>query len=151
MAAAQAPSPMVEPRMTIAAATRACLDVTGPAGIDEPRLRSAGWEAYDIELGEASDSSLRIYNHGRGPVLLAGPGEESEKSGCIVIAPLTAGLTFDTVAAAISTEFRVQPTERKAAEVIWVMGDKGVLLALAGGKIRPAVNVTVVQNVEGIK
>ena len=139
----------VERPVTVAAATRACVEATSPSGVDEARLGSAGWDGYDIGLG--AENGMRVYNHGRGPIILAGIGTESRQSGCNVIAPLPAGSSFETVVTALSNEFRAQPTGRKPDEVIWVMGDKGILLTLTGGKTRPAVRATVVQNAEGMK
>ncbi len=145
----QAP-PAGGPNQAIAAALRTCIEATSATGIDEARLRSAGWDAYDIDLSKDDDGSsgMRVYNRGRGPILLAGSGADSRETGCNVIAPLTTVSGFGAVVEAFSTELRAQPTGRKPTEVFWVIGDKGILLAATGGKTRPAVRATVVHTAE---
>ena len=138
------------PAATLPSAVRACLDATSVAGVDDARLRASGWEAYDIEVGD-EDPPLRIYGSGRGPMLLAGTGADSRESGCHVIEPLSARTSFATAATALETELRIAPADRKAAEAIWVVGDKGVMLEAITRNAKPAVQVTVVTIAEGTK
>ena len=134
---------------TLPAAVRACVDATIATGVDHARLTAEGWDAYDIDTGSAAP--LRLYGRGRGPMLMAGVGAESSESGCHVIQPLSGGTGLAAAIAELSAELRAQPTERKPAEAMWVLGDKGVVLEAITRNAKPAAHVTVVNLAEGTK
>jgi hypothetical protein len=133
---------------TFPAGVRACLQATIPTGIDEAPLKAAGWEAYDID---GDGSPLRIYGRGRGPILMSGTGAAAKESGCHVLASRGSTESFAATVDGITKELGAQPTESDPEATLWIVGDKGVMLAGEEDTKRTGVRATIVYIAEGMK
>jgi hypothetical protein len=136
---------------TIATGVRACLQATVPAGIEEASLKAGGWVAYDFNGGDTSSMPLRIHSRGRGPILLTGVGAAAKDWGCHVVAPLSSTAGFAATVDGITKELGVRPTSNDPADTLWIVGDKGVLLAAAKDTKQTSVRATIVTIAEGMK
>lgn len=133
---------------TFPAGVRACLQATIPSGIDEAQLKAAGWNAYDID---GDGPPLRIYARGRGPILMTGTGAAAKESGCHVLASRGSTDSLAATVDGITKELGARPTESGPEATLWIVGDKGVMLAGEEDTKRTGVRATIVPIAEGMK
>lgn len=127
----------------IVASIKSCSVALSATGVDDAKLRKAGWTMGTLKRGSEAIESVRVYSRTGVNTLILLPPASRKGMSCIVTGRMGSVTDVATAANMLSREVGTKPVRGQGQWPTWMAGERAIQLNTTGTANSPSVRAIV--------